>query len=136
MIYCYMHCFEKDENVYWFALVHHSFYANWWMLWSWNAVLWCFCLLFGKKGLANNNLIFVRLVILRESIWLKISLNLTEKNSHWQTLTLEQDRKFTPTNINVGAKPKYWWIWPKIYISSFLDSLLPFQEQSFPIWPN
>ena len=42
-------------------------------------------------------------------------LEFDQKNSHQQTLTLEHDQKFTPTNLNFGTWPKYGWIWTKIY---------------------
>ena len=45
----------------------------------------------------------------------KNRLEFDQKNSHQQTLTLEHDQKFTPTNLNFGTWPKYGWIWTKIY---------------------
>ena len=36
---------------------------------------------------------------------------------------LEQDQKFTPTNINLWTWPKYGWIWPKLkYLWSYSHS--------------
>ena len=49
--------------------------------------------------------------------WINVTENRLEfdrKNSHQRTLTLEHDRKFTPTNINHWTWPKYGQIWPEI----------------------
>ena len=56
-----------------------------------------------------------------ESIWPKIGKNLTKKNSHRQTGTLELDRKITPTNMNGWTWPKYPWKW--LEFKSALNSL-------------
>ena len=62
----------------------------------------------------------IKLLVLDEASYFD-RINMTEKRlefdhkkSHRQTVTLQHDQKFTPTNINLWTWPEYGWIWPKL----------------------
>ena len=46
----------------------------------------------------------------------KNGLEYDQKNWQRRTLTLELDQNFTTTNVNLWTRPKYRWIWLKIYL--------------------